>query len=123
MNCQNFETIINDLARDQMMDAMARDSALAHASACARCAARLADERMLTAGLRRLAASANAEEAPARVEARLLAALREQKTLAPSTTVVNRYSHRLRRLAIAAAAAILVVLALAAIRFNQSDQS
>ena len=121
MNCQNFETIINDLARDQIMDAAARDSALGHASACARCAARLADERMLTAGLRRLAATAGAEEAPARVEARLLAALREQKTLAPSTTVVNPYSHRLRRLAIAAAAAIIVVVALAAIRFNQSD--
>ena len=117
MNCQNFETIINDLARDQMMDVMVRDSALGHASACARCAVRLADERMLTAGLRRLAASAGAEEAPARLEARLLAALREQKTLAPS---VNRYSHRLRRLAISAAAAILVVLALAAIRFDQS---
>ena len=117
MNCQNFETIVKDLARGQMMDAMVRDSALGHASACARCAVRLADERMLTAGLRRLAASADAEEAPARVEARLLAALREQKTLAPS---VKRYSHRLRRLAISAAAAILVVLALAAIRFNQS---
>ena len=119
MNCQNFETTINDLARDQIMDAMVRDSALKHASACARCAVRLADERMLTAGLRRLAASAGAEEAPARVEARLLAALREEKTIAPS---VNRYSHRLRRLAIAAAAAILVVLALAAIRFNQSER-
>ena len=122
MNCQNFETTINDLARDQIMDAMVRDSALKHASACARCAVRLADERMLTAGLRRLAASAGAEEAPTRVEARLLAALREQKTITPSTTVVNRYSHRLRRLAIAAAAAVLVVLALAAIRFNQSDR-
>ena len=122
MNCQNFETTINDLARDQIMDAMVRDSALEHASACARCAVRLADERMLTAGLRRLAASAGAEEAPARVGAQLLAALREQKTIAPSTTVVNRYSHRLRRLAIAAAAAILVVFALAAIRFNQSDR-
>src|SRR6185503_12645411 len=98
MNCQNFETTINDLARDQIMDAMVRDSALKHASACARCAVRLADERMLTAGLRRLAA--NAEEAPARVEAQLLAALHEQKTITPS---VNRYSYRPRRLAIAAA--------------------
>ena len=122
MNCQNFETMINDLARDQIMDAAARDSALKHSTACARCAARLADERMLTAGLRRLAASAGAEEAPARVEARLLAALREQKTLAPSTAVVKRYPHRLRRLAIAAAAAIIVVLAIAAIRFDQADR-
>ena len=122
MNCQNFETIVNDLARDQIMDAAARDSALAHASACARCAARLADERMLSAGLRRLAASVNAEEAPARIEARLLAALREQPAFSPSTAVVSRYSPRLRRLAISAAAAVLVVLALAAIRFNQSSR-
>lgn len=122
MNCQNFEIIINDLARDQIMDVAARDSALGHTSVCGRCAARLADEKMLTAGLRRLAASANAEEAPARVEARLLAALREQKTLSPSANVVNPYPHRLRRFAIAAAAAILVVLALAATRFNQSGK-
>ncbi|MGA9769850.1 MAG: hypothetical protein WBV94_12470 [Blastocatellia bacterium] len=120
MNCQNFETIINDLAREQIMDAAARDSALAHASACARCAVRLADERMLSAGLRRLAASADAEAAPARVEARLLAALREQRTFSPSTAVVSRYPHRLRRLAMCAAAAALVVFALSAIRFNQS---
>jgi hypothetical protein len=122
MNCQNFETIINDLARDQIMDAAARDSALAHASACARCAVRLADERMLSAGLRRLALSANAEAAPARVEARLLAALREQQTFSPSTAVVTQYPHRLRRLAMCAAAAVLVVLALSAIRFNQSSR-
>lgn len=115
MNCQNFETMINDLAREQIMDAAARDSALAHTSACTRCAARLADERMLSAGLRRLAASANTEEAPARVEARLLATLRERQTVAPSAAVVNRF----RRLAIGVAAAILIVLALAAIRFNQ----
>lgn len=121
MNCQNFETIINDLAREQIMDAAARDSGLGHASACARCAARLADERMLSAGLRRLAVSAGGEQAPARVEARLLAALREQQTLAPSTGAVNQYTHRLRRWAIAAAAAILVVVALAATRFNKSD--
>jgi tetrahydromethanopterin S-methyltransferase subunit F len=118
MNCQNFETVINDLAREQIMDAAARDSGLEHASACARCAARLADERMLSAGLRRLAASANMEEAPARVEARLLEALRERQPLAPSTVVVNRF----RRLAIGVAAAILIVLALAAIRFSQSGE-
>jgi hypothetical protein len=122
MNCQNFETMINDLARGQMMDAAARDSALAHSSACARCAARLADEKMLSAGLRRLAAGANAEEAPARVEARLLAALREQRTLAPSIAVVGLPSRRFRRLAISAAAAVLIVLALAAIRFDQPDK-
>ena len=50
MNCQSFESAINDLARNQMMDAAARDSAVAHSAACARCASRLADERALTAG-------------------------------------------------------------------------
>lgn len=120
MNCQNFETIINDLAREQIMDAAARSAGTAHASACARCAARLADERMLSAGLRRLAASAAAEQAPARVESRLLAELREQKTLTPSTEVVNSYPRHLLRWAIAAAAVILVAFALATISFDGS---
>ena len=121
MNCQNFETVINDLAREQIMDAASRASGLAHASVCARCAARLADERMLSAGLRRLAASADAEQAPARVEARLLAAMREQKSLAPSTEAADSYSNRLLRWAIAAAAMILVAFAIATISFDGAD--
>ena len=81
MNCQNFEAIINDLARERMMDAMMRESCLSHAADCANCAARLRDERALTSGLRALAANvATSVEAPPRVEASLLKAFRARLT-------------------------------------------
>ncbi|HEX5736070.1 MAG TPA: hypothetical protein VF131_24800 [Blastocatellia bacterium] len=120
MNCQEFEASINDLARDQIMDAASRASALAHSEGCAECAARLADERMLSAGLRYLAESANNEQAPARIESALLAALRERNAAqaTPAVTPINR--RRLSRWAIAAAAAILILIALVALRANQS---
>ncbi|HJQ71061.1 MAG TPA: hypothetical protein VKA70_18950 [Blastocatellia bacterium] len=120
MNCQEFEASINDLARDQIMDVASRTSAHAHSEGCAECAARLADERMLSAGLRYLAASASDEQAPARVEDALLAALRERKAnvAAPAVTLVAR--RRMSRWAIAAAAAILILIALVALRANQS---
>ena len=78
MNCKNFESAINDIARGALMDAASREQALAHAADCARCAARLSDERALTGGLRSLAAEMSAQEAPARVEAALVAAFRER---------------------------------------------
>jgi hypothetical protein len=121
MNCQLFETIINDLARASVMDVVTRDGALAHSESCERCAARLRDERMLSEGLRRVAAVATNEQAPARVEAALLAAFRERHStrLAPS---VNQSPARGRaRWAIAAAAMILILLALAALRFDRSS--
>lgn len=127
MNCQEFEASINDLARDQIMDAASRARALAHSEGCAECAARLADERMLSAGLRYLAASASTEQAPARIESALLAAFRERNATvsaptvsAPVVTPIN--GRRLSRWAIAAAAAILILIALVALRANQSLQ-
>ncbi|MGB9180817.1 MAG: hypothetical protein WCB68_16410 [Pyrinomonadaceae bacterium] len=76
MNCKNFENVINDLARNQMMDVMARESALEHAKDCTQCAARLANEETLTLGLRALAMQSANVAAPAKVEAALLAAFR-----------------------------------------------
>jgi hypothetical protein len=76
MNCQNFETHAAELARGALVEASARDAARAHADACTLCAARLADERALSAGLRAFADTARASEAPARVEAALLASFR-----------------------------------------------
>lgn len=78
MNCQNFEYLITDLARSACIDADLRAEALAHAEACARCAARLADERTLTTSLRAFARHA-AEETPApsaKFESALLSAFR-----------------------------------------------
>jgi hypothetical protein len=77
MSCRNVETIITELARGQMMEATIREDALAHMESCQHCAARFADEQMLTKGLRAVAASAASVAAPARVEAALLSAFRQ----------------------------------------------
>ena len=76
MNCQEFEAVVVELARGMLADASARERSLAHPDSCARCAARLAAERALCAGLR--AAAATEASAPPRVEAALLAAFRAQ---------------------------------------------
>jgi hypothetical protein len=78
MNCQDFESNLDGLARGALMDARARETALAHERACARCAARLADERAITSGMRALADATKDACAHARVEAVLLASLRAQ---------------------------------------------
>lgn len=85
MNCQDFEQIIGDLARRRPIDAGARAEALAHEQACERCAARLSNERSLSAGLRALAATMKEQEAPARAEASLLAAFRARAAEAGHT--------------------------------------
>jgi hypothetical protein len=76
MNCQGFENSLDALARGSLADARARAEASAHAETCARCAARLADERALTEGLRALRLKLKTAEAPPRVESVLLAAMR-----------------------------------------------
>jgi hypothetical protein len=76
MNCQEFENGLDALARGSLADARTRAEASAHAEECARCAARLADERALTEGLRALRSRLQAAEAPPRVESALLAAMR-----------------------------------------------
>lgn len=107
MNCHSFETAIDDLARNQIMDAAAKSLALAHADSCERCAARLKDERALTAGLNHLSESMKSEAAPPRVEENLLAALRENKEAARPEP--RRFS---RRVVAAAAAVILAAVVL-----------
>jgi len=88
MNCQDFESVMLDVARSTAMDAAARSFVLDHAEACMRCRARLADERALTAGLRAAAAVASSDcaapEPPARVEAALLAAFRQRNSMRPA---------------------------------------
>ncbi len=80
MSCRNVETIITELARGQMLEARAKEDALAHLETCQRCAARFADEQTLTNGLRAVSVSAASMETPARVEAALLSAFRQGAT-------------------------------------------
>ncbi|HVG36022.1 MAG TPA: hypothetical protein VM911_23415 [Pyrinomonadaceae bacterium] len=136
MNCQDFEKIINDLAREQMMEARERATGLAHAEECQRCAARLRDERALSGGLRSLSLSAEHLEAPARVEATLLAAFRNPDraaavtptTIQPTTPVApiipvapaatTRALHRWRWATAIAAALLMLFIAFAATRLQ-----
>ena len=89
MNCREFENLVLDLARDQMLDPMMHEQSLDHTNICERCAARLTEERALLAGVRAVVASLAREEAPARVEKALLAAFRGQTVSTVSPTIFS----------------------------------
>jgi hypothetical protein len=112
MKCHDFDTICVDLARDGIMEAGERESAVAHADSCSQCARKLANQRTLTAGLRRLAEASQKNEAPAGVAIALQAAFREQlRTRAAAITAADSRRPQWRRRAWAAAAAIAVLFA------------
>ena len=120
MNCNNFEAAAGDLASGRLMDATQQESALQHAASCSACAARLADERALTEGFRFLAKDAK-EEAPATVEAAVLAAFRE----APVAPAMTRFGTGRRGGLYAAAgiAAILLIVMLLALMTSRARDS
>ncbi|HEY0099859.1 MAG TPA: hypothetical protein VGB76_13005 [Pyrinomonadaceae bacterium] len=144
MNCQQFTSFIVEVARGQMMDAASRDGAVRHAESCQACAARLAQEQSLTGALRAVAQDIEDLSAPARVEAKLLAAFHESlpQRHAPATATVastpapvsqltrdarttpdaSRFSRRsvFNATAAIAASLVLVVLATLYLRFTQT---
>jgi hypothetical protein len=125
MNCEVFENNVNDLAREQMMDAALRAQALGHSDECPACAQRLAGESALSFHLRALAADARASAVPP-LSNEVLAAFREHR--APMTIGTHRARSRFRALGVAAtataaaAALILVVLAFAFMRAGSAPQ-
>lgn len=117
MNCAESQSILRELARDQMMDARGRQSALAHAISCGNCARGLNDARALTGGLRHIASLDAQEQAPARVEASLIAAFRERhSTSLPVPVIAPAASRRWLYIAagLAAAAVIAILISLIA---------
>jgi hypothetical protein len=111
MNCQNFESRVNELARQQMMEANAREQALAHTEECAVCALRLADERALTQKLRDVTTEMSGLEAPARIEGELLAAFRKQSFTEPMRSAKSNWRYWASAIA---AAVLLAVIGIAA---------
>jgi hypothetical protein len=97
MNCQQFTSFIVETARGQILDAASRDGALRHAESCRACAARLAQEQGLTKALRTVAHGMKDLSAPARVEAKLLAAFHDKLASqnAPSADATPRAPHAL----------------------------
>jgi hypothetical protein len=116
MNCQRFEEVASDIAREQILDASVRSDALAHCDGCEPCAVRLEDELAITDRLRNFAGSFDSIGAPARVEAQVLAAFEPRTLKEPQPAMVSR-----RRSWISAIAAlVLVVFALSIIRWRQA---
>ena len=116
MNCQNFESIVNELARQQRLQANVREQALAHTGDCQMCALRLADERALTQRLRAVSSEMNEMEAPARIETELLAAFQKQELTNQFMRRRRSVIHDWRYWATAAAAVLLIVIGIAAMR-------
>lgn len=125
MKCHEVESIATDLARGQIMDAVTQARALAHADECIRCAAQLANQRALSAGLRALAHTDAALDAPSRLETALLKAYREREreepapVVAQASAVETRGSNSWIRWA-AAAAVIILIAGLALMRRQQA---
>jgi len=110
MSCEDFEDDVVDLARGEELGDAERTEALAHAEECLRCAARLDDERAVTSGLRAFAARTAGAEAPPRVEAALLRALRDPQSVERGGAATTSPSRAVELLLLAAAAAILAAI-------------
>ena len=123
MNCQDFEKLALDFARNSLLDVTARDQGLTHTEVCSRCAARLAEERALLARVRAVAADLAGEEPPARVDAALLAAFRAQTAATASSTIIpafGRSRHWSSWKLAACAAGILILISVMAVLWKSA---
>jgi len=115
MNCQKFETVVSELARNQMMEADIRAEALAHTFKCSDCSDRMRDQKLLSSGLSALAADMNHMQAPPQLELKLREAFRQVNQVTPFT--VKKYGHTRYWLS-AIAAMLLLVIGLAAVKIK-----
>ena len=114
MNCQKFESIVSELARNQIMEVESPGEALAHSGECASCRLRLRNEEILTRGLRALAWETEFASAPNRIEQQLLVAFRERKVLHFASLRKSSSPYWLA----AAAAVLLIVASVVAVRWR-----
>ncbi|HKQ90178.1 MAG TPA: hypothetical protein VJZ77_05820 [Blastocatellia bacterium] len=116
MKCHEFEATIMSMARGQLVEAAARDTAGAHLDRCARCADAFEEQQAITAGIRVAAESLANQEPSPRVEEALRRAFREragrlaERRITPQPAENGRWSRRV----IGAAAAAILLLALLA---------
>ncbi|HEY9434900.1 MAG TPA: hypothetical protein VI260_25875 [Blastocatellia bacterium] len=78
MKCHEFDAIIISMARGQLVESAARETAGAHLDRCARCADAFEEQQAMTAGIRVAAESLANQGASPRVEEALRRAFREQ---------------------------------------------
>jgi hypothetical protein len=115
MSCQKFESVISDLARQQIMETSVRAEALAHCAQCSACAARLEEQRALTNALRGLAQKMESVEMPPGLPEILTVSLRTRSAIVPHTV----RDYHLRYWLTAVAAALLVSFAIGAAVLRQ----
>lgn len=116
MNCQEFETILNDLARAKPIDVALRERGLSHTETCGNCAVRLTDEHSLTLGLKAVAVITEESSASPQVEAALLTAFR-QRTAKSNVVELPARRKQTRVWALAAAAILVALFSLAVSQF------
>jgi hypothetical protein len=114
MSCQKYESIINELAREQIMEMTVRSEALEHCEKCEECARKLKEQRSLTTALRSLASELQTVTTTDTVPAALIAALHDGAT----TTQVGS-NRRQQYWVAAAAAALLIFFAVGAMRLRR----
>jgi len=104
MNCTEFENVVVAIVRDEVIDAAAHREGMAHADSCARCAHRLASERMLSDAVAAAIADDAAKQAPPHVSKMLLEGFRERR-------IAGQWRRRawVRRSVIGAVAAMLLI--------------
>jgi len=116
MKCEDFESNVNDLAREQIMEASVRARTLAHSEECEACARRLEDQRSLSFNLRALSREANSAKVPP-MGIELLTALRSQQALKIQPARVGSMHYRAIVAGVMALAAmVLIVIAITVIR-------
>ena len=106
MNCFQFEELFHDLDRPGTEGFTARESALAHAESCSRCARLLTQAESLDLSLKSLSARGNGERAPSHIEKVLREEFRRTRA------VSSRRRVRWQIAALATAAAMLLALGL-----------
>lgn len=116
MNCQEFETIVNDLAAGRLWDGLKRERGLAHTGECVRCSARLANERLLSFELGAVVREERLIQAPMKLKQDLMAAFavhHAAPAAAPVAEIVPFPSRsRTAYWMMAVAAAVILALAL-----------
>jgi hypothetical protein len=76
MTCREFDEAVHDFVRMDLLDVNVREAVLEHAAHCELCSQRMADAAALVEAAEAMGKSAQAERAPAHVEASVLAAYR-----------------------------------------------
>jgi hypothetical protein len=116
MNCEDFESNISELAREQIMEASVCAQTLAHREECEACAGRLEDQRSLSFKLRALARETNSAKLPPMGNDVLTAFRNQQALRVRPARVAQRRSRAMITGVVAVAAMVLIVIAVTVMR-------